>query len=270
MEIQFPPEYVAARTVVLRNVDSLISKMTEEEIERHIGADFKINKIVKIPNNQHLLKVIFHDSETADRAVRGGMKIHFQVFSNTNIEKEVFVPVVPCYRCYSYEHQKKSCPKPQTYQICSDCAEEGHTHVDCQNESFKCINCKADHRTLAAKCPKRKALIRKKIKEKRERSKANETRVTSQPRVTPYVPPQMPENYMAVMAAAITIAEKRESEEPGSFQYIMDEMLKANNIPRVIFPDSVIKKGTDREESQARKRQRSSEEGGGGRGGCRY
>ena len=197
-------------------------------------------------------------------AVRGGMKIHFQVFSNTNIEKEVFVPVVPCYRCYSYEHQKKSCPKPQTYQICSDCAEEGHTHVDCQNESFKCINCKADHRTLAAKCPKRKALIRKKIKEKRERSKANETRVTSQPRVTPYVPPQMPENYMAVMAAAITIAEKRESEEPGSFQYIMDEMLKANNIPRVIFPDSVIKKGTDREESQARKRQRSSEEGGGG------
>ena len=71
MEIQFPPEYVAARTLVLRNVDSLISKMTQEEIERHIGVDFNINKIVKIPNNQHLLKVIFHDSETADRAVRG-------------------------------------------------------------------------------------------------------------------------------------------------------------------------------------------------------
>ena len=75
------------------------------------------------------------------------------------------------------------------------------------------------------------------------------------------MPPQMPENYMAVMAAAITIAEKREMDELGSFQYIMDEMLKANKIPRVIFPESVIKKGTHREESQIRKRQRSSEEG---------
>ena len=66
MEIQFPTEYDAARTVILRNVDGIISKMTEEEIEGHIGADFEISRIVKIPNSQHLLKVIFHDSETAD------------------------------------------------------------------------------------------------------------------------------------------------------------------------------------------------------------
>ena len=71
MEIQFPPEYDAARSVILRNVDGIISNMTEEEIEKHIGVDFKVSKIVKIPNSPHLLKVIFHDSETADRAVRG-------------------------------------------------------------------------------------------------------------------------------------------------------------------------------------------------------
>ena len=146
-----------------------------------------------------------------------------------------------------------------------DCAEEGYTYTECETERVKCINCKGNHRTLAAKCPKRKALIRKKIKEKRERSKANEIRVTPQSRVAPHMPPQMPENYMAVMAAAITIAEKREMDELGSFQYIMDEMFKANEIPRVIFPESVIKKGTHREESQIRKRQRSSEEG---RGDC--
>ena len=97
-------------------------------------------------------------------------------------------------------------------------------------------------------------MIRKKIKEKRERSKVNEARMSPQPRGIPYVSPQMPENYMpenymAIMAAAITVAEKRESEEPGSFQYTIDEMLKANKIPRVLFPESVIKKGTDREES---------------------
>ena len=169
--------------------------------------------------------------------------------------------VVPCNRCYSYEHQKRNCTKPQTYQKCSNCAEEGHTYTECENEREKCTNCKGSHRTLAAKFPKRKALIRKKIKEKRERSKANEIRVTPQSRIAPHMPPQMPENSMAVMAAAITIAEKREMEEPGSFQYIMDEMLKANKTPRVIFPESVIKKGAYREESQTRKRQRSSEEG---------
>ena len=261
MEIQFPPEYDAARMVILKNVDNIISNMSEEEIERYIGADFKVRKIIKIPNSPHLLKIIFHDTKTADRAIQGGMKIHFQVFKENNIEKEVFVAVVPCNRCYSCEHQKRSCTKPQTYQICSSCAEEGHTYTECETERVKCINCKGNHRTLAAKCPKRKALIRKKIKENRERSKANEIRVTPQSRVAPHMPPQMPENYMAVMAAAITIAEKREMDELGSFQYIMDEMLKANKIPRVIFPESVIKKGTHREESQIRKRQRSSEEG---------
>ena len=231
MEIQFPREYDAARMVILKNVDNIVSNMSEEEIERHIGADFKVRKIIKIPSSFHLLKIIFHDSKTADRAIQWGMKIHFQVFKDNNIEKEVFVAVVPCYSCYSYEHQKRRCPKPQTYQRCLNCAEEGYTYTDCENEREKCINCKGNHRTLTAKCPKRKALIRKKINEKRERSKANEIRVTPQSRMTSHMPPQMPENYMAVIATAITIAEKRGLEEPWSFQYIMDEMLKANKIP---------------------------------------
>ena len=71
MEIQFPPEYDAARTVILKNVDNIISNMSEEEIERYIGADFKVRKIIKIPNSPHLLKVIFHDTKTADRAIQG-------------------------------------------------------------------------------------------------------------------------------------------------------------------------------------------------------
>ena len=47
MEIQFPPEYDAARTVILKNVDNMISNMSEEEIERYIGADFKVRKIIR-------------------------------------------------------------------------------------------------------------------------------------------------------------------------------------------------------------------------------
>ena len=47
----------------------------------------------------------------------------------------------------------------------------------------------------------------------------------------PHMPPQIPENYMAVMAAVITITEKRGLEDLGSFKYVMDEMFKANKIP---------------------------------------
>ena len=73
---------------------------------------------------------------------------------------------------------------------------------------------------------------------------------------------KLPENYLAVMAAAVTIAEKRETEMPGSFQYIFDEMLKANGIPEVKVPKSVIdfnkqRESTEDNERDSRKRQHS-------------
>ena len=65
------------------------------------------------------------------------------------------------------------------------------------------------------------------------------------------------------MAATITLADKWEAEVPGIFTYIVNEMLKANNIPDVIFPDTVVRnyKENMERESEPRKRQRSSEEG---------
>ena len=79
---------------------------------------------------------------------------------------------------------------------------------------------------------------------------------------------KLPENYLAVMAAAITLAEKREVEVLGIYQYIISEMLRANGIPDVIFPDTAIKNYKQHYETkqrevdqESRKRQRSSEEG---------
>ena len=78
---------------------------------------------------------------------------------------------------------------------------------------------------------------------------------------------QIPYWYPNVAKAVYGWTEQLTIEEPGSFQYIMDEMLKANKIPRVIFPESVIQKGTHREESQTTKREREIVWGGEG-GGC--
>ena len=106
LEIQYPREYEAARTVLIRNVDSTISALNEQEIQDYIDKDLKVKQVIKIPNSEHLLKIVFNSTEDADKVVRDGLVIKFQRFQNRNIEKEVFIPVVPCYRCYSYEHQK--------------------------------------------------------------------------------------------------------------------------------------------------------------------
>ena len=72
---------------------------------------------------------------------------------------------------------------------------------------------------------------------------------------------KLPENYLAVMAATITLAEKRETEYPGSYQYVVDEMLKANGIPPVRFPDTVVRNFQSQfKNKESRKRQRSQTE----------
>ena len=122
----------------------------------------------------------------------------------------------------------------------------------------------ADHRTLGQNAPKRKEVIRTKICEKRARAKSiprptNE----SQPMVAEASKIKLPENYLAVMAAAVTIAEKREAEAPGSFRFIIDEIPKANGIPQVKLSQSVIKyqnsEGEGATGRESRKRQHSYE-----------
>ena len=122
-----------------------------------------------------------------------------------------------------------------------------------------------DHRTLAAKCPKRKEVIKIKVRERRAKSGSvvrSNIAYATQPTTLELTRQRLPENYLAVMAAAITLAEKRETETPGSFQFIIDEMMKANDMPRVKFPQSVIhykpKETVGAEGRESRKRQHSS------------
>ena len=245
-----PPEYEAARTVLVRNVDQSISDLEADAIKTSINSRFleagrsPVKRVIKIPNSSHLLKIVFNETGDADKTVREGFKIYFQFFQGKNIEKELFVPIVPCYRCYSYTHQKKACPKPEGYKVCSNCSEEGHLYTECNSETNKCINCNNDHRTLAARCPKRKELIRSKVREIRERSKSRNRPDTIETTTRDMLKLKLPENYLTVMAATITLADKRETEVPGTFQYICDEILKANGIPLVKFPDTVVNQQT--------------------------
>ena len=59
LEVMYPPEYEAERTVMLKNVDAMIAALSEEEIAQHIAKQYKTKKIVKIPNSIHQLKSYF-------------------------------------------------------------------------------------------------------------------------------------------------------------------------------------------------------------------
>ena len=118
---------------------------------------------------------------------------------------------------------------------------------------------------MAAKCQKRKDVIRTKVREKRAKSRSvvrSNTAYATQPSTMELSKQRLPENYLAVMAAAITLVEKRETEAPVSFQFIIDEMMKANDMPEVKFPQSVIhykpKESAGVEGRESRKRQQSS------------
>ena len=67
------------------------------------------------------------------------------------------------------------------------------------------------------------------------------------------------------MAVTITIAEKREAEVPGIFQFIVNGMPVANNVPTVNFPETVIGGYKHRQTQQirddSRKRLRTSDVG---------
>ena len=70
-----------------------------------------------------------------------------------------------------------------------------------------------------------------------------------------------PSTASSIMAATITLAEKRETEYPGSYQYVVDEMLEANGIPPVRFPDTVVRNFQSQfKNKESRKRQRSQME----------
>ena len=108
---------------------------------------------------------------------------------------------------------------PEEYQICSICAKVGHTYSSCKENKEKCINCQGKHRTLAARCPERRKIIKDKLRERRKQSTTRKE-ITKNVVVEEIHRIKLPENYLAVMAVAITIAEKREMEIPGVYIYV--------------------------------------------------
>ena len=250
-EVTTPPEYTANRTVVLRNIEALITSVENEELKQDIERrnDWaKISEIIKIPNAPKILKLRMENTDMVKRATENGMLLYNQSVPAYNISKEIYVYLEMCYICYSYDHKTTDCPTPEL-KVCSECGNHGHRYRQCTNLTKKCLNCAGEHRTMAARCPTRKQLLKNKEKEIRERSRSqSRQRTTSYAQVVKNDQQQHQfqdqqamssrEDYIKVISS-IQYAHMIEGIVPGSFHHNIREMYRLNGLPPVKFPEYI-------------------------------
>ena len=94
------------------------------------------------------------------------------------------------------------------------------------------------------------------LKQKKQ-EKIPETEVRAA--VAKQIQDDLPANYLAIITSAITLANIREQECPGVFQYITDEMYRANGLPVIKYPATVIA-GYEYHATEKRGRETSEEE----------
>ena len=254
-EVLTPPQFNANRTLVVRNVDSIITSIEEDELKNDIERrnDWaKVSDVIKIPNAPKLLKIKFENASMTKAACDKGILIYNQSFPPSSVERDIFIQLIPCYKCYKYDHKSEACITPNV-TLCSECAADDHIYRNCRSENKKCLNCKGNHRTFAARCPVRKNLINERKKEIRERSRSR-SRSRSEGRTPTYSYAQATQrgtnavrgqiinfertDYVKI-ASSIVFAHIMEGVVPGSFHQNIKEMYKLNGLPEVKFPENI-------------------------------
>ena len=270
-----PPEMTANRTVIVRDVDTYITGQDEAVIVKGIVDNQMLMgslKVIKIPTNPRMLKIVFDHNADARYAIASGLIIMQQSISPDSIEMEKFINLRQCMKCYSFEHVTRKCNIEGEHLICSECAERGHRYNNCNNVTKKCVNCQGPHRTLAYRCPTRKKKLKeveqkRKNKEQADRDKVVIGKVAAK---LDDMLSKLPDNFVTTITTAIIFAKMKESEEYGSFQRTFDSIMQANKVPKVIIPRELFERvlpdmqsagaETDRGEGDRRKRGRSGDD----------
>ena len=250
LEVVTPLEFQANRTIVLRNIDSIITTIDSDELKEDLEQRndwLKVQEVIKIPTAPKILKIRTENAEMVRAAEEKGILIYNMSVPPSSISRDTFVRLDVCFRCYSFHHKTNDCPTPNVV-ICSECADNTHTYRNCNNNWKRCINCQGDHRTLSAKCPKRKELIqeRAKIIRERSRSRSRGRNITYAQAAASNNQQQVPlnpqlfnrEDYVKIVSS-IVYAHTIEAVVPGTFHQNVEKMYKLNGLPAVKFPDYV-------------------------------
>jgi hypothetical protein len=178
LEAKLTPKVKANRSVICRQVDTHVGTHDKDELKQEINrcnAHLQVAEIVKFGQYTHIFKIEFHETEMANQVLENGLLCYNVKISPGQIQKEEYVDILMCFKCYKLEsHSTKNCPTPDIV-ICSECS-GAHDYRDCTEATKKCINCKGAHRTMAMSCPVKKEMIKnKKNNNEEEKKKKEET-----------------------------------------------------------------------------------------------
>ena len=85
LEVQTPPELVASRTILVRGLEWCVAEQSELSIMSKIEAgypDWKLERVVRIPNNDKLMKIICANVRTANDILDKGLVVYNQRFAD--------------------------------------------------------------------------------------------------------------------------------------------------------------------------------------------
>ncbi|KAF2348422.1 hypothetical protein FHG87_020821 [Trinorchestia longiramus] len=99
--------------------------------------------------------------------LRDGLYMFHTKITLQQCEQEKYTHILICYKCFKFEeHATRQSTSPT--QHCSERLSQEHTYQQCTNLLKQCLNCQGSHRTLAAHCPYRKNIIRRKEETERQ------------------------------------------------------------------------------------------------------
>lgn len=241
---QLPPELKANRSVILPNVDIHIYSNAEEEIVEELSDKNpwmagEIDLLFKFPNSK-TIKITFSQTSLAKKAQNTGLRMFQMSIPSHSIKQEKFYNIQTCFRCYAIEdHFSNQCNQSPDFKICSECAETGHTWKECKSQTKTCVICKGDHRTLAAKCPLRKEIIKEKrmADEKPNNTYSNVTKQSlSAPATQTHT--HINNDMHAKIYTCILHAHLNNIAIPGTYAKELNNMLTLNNLPNIKAPDN--------------------------------
>lgn len=151
-------------------------------------------------------------------------------------------------RCYQMEdHSTAQCELDQSYEVCSECGSSTHGWRECSAPVKKCLNCDGTHSTLATRCPKRKEIINKKRKaDQNKENVANSSILKKKNSNQVEILHSLSGSVTVTASTHTTIFQAMlhshfvNIANPGSYSKTFNELMKANNLPTMNFPEEPL------------------------------
>ena len=163
IDFRLSPEQKAQRTVLAKRIDKDLFKYSPDELKRDLNANLKERKLkvevvsVHKVETHGFIKIQFRSAFEAETAQKHGLFCFGRSLPKFCLQREKFVHVRQCMKCYKYNHSTYKCTYNQ--QICSTCGQTGHIYKGCKGDPH-CLNCKGPHKATAGACAERKKRVK--------------------------------------------------------------------------------------------------------------